>query len=98
MISEELPGCVRDAGPRCVGAVFSTVSPLGRHLTNVSSFPCRSPRPRGKSCAIVQLLHYHRTHCDSVSHSCVVEALAGLEEDTKCKDSSFSVSYQNKHV
>ncbi len=79
MIRQKLPGYVR-AG--LLGAVrlrsgFSTVSPLGRRLTKVLSFPTEDPG------ASVQLLHNYRTHSHSVLHSYLTIVRLGLVDDIK---------------
>lgn len=70
---------VQRAGLLCAGAaaamslcsVFSTVSPLGRHLTKVLSFPIEARGPRGTCvccnyCAVTGLLCCYRIHSNSV--------------------------------
>lgn len=80
MISQKLPGYLREQcllGAVCLCSGFSTVSPLGRRLTKVLSFPTEDPG------ASVQLLHYYRTHSGSVLHSCLMIVLLGLVDDIK---------------
>lgn len=55
-------------------SVFSTVSPLGKCLSKVPSFPVEARDPG----ASVQLLHNYRTHSDSGLHSYLVMVLLRL--------------------